>query len=84
MTTRRRNVCGLTSKIRRTKRKAYSNWKKTRSTVVNRDNFRCMKCGTSSSLHVHHIIPVAKGGLSIQANLVTLCARCHSSKHKHM
>jgi 5-methylcytosine-specific restriction endonuclease McrA len=52
--------------------------------VLERDEFRCVKCGQTPSetvsLEVDHIVPVAKGGLDSQDNLQTLCNRCNSGK----
>jgi hypothetical protein len=39
----------------------------------------CWLCGDSSSLHEHHIIPQAYGG--VDGPLVTLCATCHNGVH---
>ena len=52
--------------------------------VMRRDGFRCVLCGRSAqdgaTLHVDHIIPLAKGGLSEMSNLRTLCDRCNMGK----
>jgi hypothetical protein len=48
--------------------------------VFYRDNFTCQNCGNSEKtddLEVHHIMPVALGGLDDPTNLITLCIRCH-------
>jgi hypothetical protein len=43
---------------------------------------RCEECGTEDAqLHVHHIVPLRKGGDSDPANLLVLCRRCHAKKH---
>jgi 5-methylcytosine-specific restriction endonuclease McrA len=31
----------------------------------------------TATLHVHHIVPRSKGGLSTLENLLTLCEVCH-------
>ena len=54
--------------------------------ILERDEFRCIYCGTSSvedatQLHVDHIIPRASGGEDTAWNLVTACARCNHEKH---
>lgn len=57
-----------------------------RAHIKERDNYKCMTCGVSTSaephllLEVDHIIPVSKGGLSVPENLQTLCWRCNRSK----
>jgi len=43
-----------------------------------RDDFTCRLCGAKENLHVHHIIPVSKGGGDNLGNLVTVCRECHS------
>lgn len=52
--------------------------------ILKRDNFRCQICGSTAQdevkLHVDHIIPVSKGGLTIESNLRTLCDRCNMGK----
>jgi hypothetical protein len=54
--------------------------------VLTRDSFRCRSCGRSPAveqgviLHVDHIIPWSKGGLTIYENLQTLCERCNLGK----
>lgn len=52
--------------------------------IMKRDGFRCVLCGAKASdgitLHVDHIIPIAKGGKTEWDNLRTLCDRCNSGK----
>ena len=54
--------------------------------VLKRDQYRCQICGRSSRqdsalvLHVDHIVPVARGGLTEQSNLQTLCQDCNLGK----
>ncbi|MFH2125549.1 MAG: HNH endonuclease [Pseudomonadota bacterium] len=54
--------------------------------VMNRDDFRCVRCGHVPSdgreykLHVDHIIPWSKGGKTTFNNLQTLCAQCNLGK----
>lgn len=58
--------------------------KKMRFRVFRRDNYRCRLCGMTSQdgvrLECDHIVPVAKGGKTIPANLWTLCQPCNSGK----
>ena len=49
--------------------------------VRERDLFRCARCGSAGSLHVHHRRRRSQGGPDTFANLVTLCADCHSWVH---
>ena len=54
--------------------------------VLSRDRFKSVKCGNSPStdinckLHIDHIIPYVKGGLTIFENLQTLCSNCNLEK----
>lgn len=60
--------------------------KKLRDFIKNRDNFTCCNCGNSTHkepnllLEIDHIIPVAKGGYTVEDNLQTLCWKCNRSK----
>ena len=59
---------------------------KLRGYIKERDDHTCQSCGVSLHdqehllLEVDHIIPVSKGGLSVEENLQTLCWRCNRSK----
>ena len=59
---------------------------KLRTYIKERDNFTCCQCGNSTQaepnllLEVDHIIPIAKGGLTQEDNLQTLCWKCNRSK----
>lgn len=60
--------------------------KKLREFIKSRDNFTCCNCGNSTHvepnllLEIDHIIPVAKGGCTVEDNLQTLCWKCNRSK----
>ncbi len=60
--------------------------KKLREFIKNRDNFTCCNCGNSTHiepnllLEIDHIIPVVKGGCTVEDNLQTLCWKCNRSK----
>ena len=60
--------------------------KKLREHIKNRDNFTCCTCGNSTHsepnllLEIDHIIPVSKGGYTVEENLQTLCWKCNRSK----
>lgn len=54
-----------------------------------RKGYTCEECGKkypkhSKWLHVHHIVPLSKGGDSDESNLQLLCYKCHKKKHPHM
>ena len=59
---------------------------KLRQHIKERDNYTCRICGNSTFsepnllLEIDHIIPVAKGGATIEENLQTLCWKCNRSK----
>jgi len=57
---------------------------KMRYDVLKRDGFKCKKCGVTSEdgakLHVDHIVPVSRGGITTISNLQTLCDRCNLGK----
>jgi hypothetical protein len=63
--------------------------KKKRVEILKRDNMQCSMCGRSPydyvdvELHVHHIRPWAKGGLTEEDNLITLCKTCHDGLDPH-
>ena len=63
--------------------------KKQRMKVLKRDRYRCKICGRGSfnnvdiTLHVHHIRPWAEGGVTDDANLITLCHTCHEGLDPH-
>lgn len=60
--------------------------KKLREYIKKRDNFTCCLCCNSTHiepnllLEIDHIIPIAKGGLTTETNLQTLCWKCNRSK----
>ena len=57
-----------------------------REYIKSRDFFSCQICGNSTHneknllLEIDHIIPLSKGGLTIEENLQTLCWKCNRSK----
>lgn len=63
------------------------NWEEISREVRERDGYRCTHAGcgeTSLALHVHHVIPLSRGGSNALSNLATLCEKHHASKHMHM
>jgi len=49
--------------------------------VLERDGWRCQKCGSLENLQVHHQIRRSQRRHDSLANLVTLCAFCHLGEH---
>lgn len=64
--------------------------KKLRDFIKNRDNFTCCNCGNSTHiepnllLEIDHIVPVSKGGYTVEDNLQTLCWKCNRAKSNKM
>jgi transposase len=52
-------------------------WYQKRRLALERDHYSCRICGSTKTLHVHHIIPRRLGGKNELSNLITLCAACH-------
>lgn len=52
--------------------------------ILKRDGYRCQICGFSApdgaNLHIDHKVPIAKGGLTVESNLWTVCAQCNLGK----
>lgn len=52
--------------------------------ILERDKFECQICGRTAKdgvkLHIDHIIPISKGGKTIESNLRTLCEDCNLGK----
>jgi 5-methylcytosine-specific restriction endonuclease McrA len=61
-------------------------WDLRRSIVLKRDLNICQVCYSSgsyfNSLHVHHRIPLSRGGNNTIDNLITLCEKCHKKAHR--
>lgn len=51
-----------------------------RRAVLKRDGHRCLRCGSTKNLTIDHIIPVSKGGLTIELNTQAACASCNVEK----
>jgi 5-methylcytosine-specific restriction endonuclease McrA len=54
-------------------------WKKLRARVLERDSHTCQYCGAVAT-HVDHVISVAHGGESTEANCVASCHPCNYRK----
>lgn len=51
-----------------------------RTAVMERDEYRCVRCGTHRDLCADHIFPEVLGGEATLENLQTLCRPCNTSK----
>jgi 5-methylcytosine-specific restriction endonuclease McrA len=50
--------------------------------IIERD-LRCVRCGGTLNLHVHHRLPRSAGADERPCNKITLCANCHRWVHEH-
>ena len=57
-----------------------------RNKIKTRDNHTCQMCALSINdeknllLEIDHVIPLSKGGFTVESNLQTLCWRCNRTK----
>lgn len=56
-------------------------WKAKRKRILERDEHKCLLCGNTKKLHVHHIEYTGKAWEAPDDDLVTLCAACHKVVH---
>jgi|GEM_PF-2537805 len=78
----------INSKVKRQKERKKRNkykreYKIIRDDILKRDNYMCVECGAKNDLNIHHIVHRENGGNNNPENLQTLCAICHSNKHKN-
>lgn len=52
-----------------------------RNKIYKRDNYQCKQCNSKNNLTIDHIFPFAKGGITEESNLQTLCKSCNSRKN---
>jgi HNH endonuclease len=58
-------------------------WQKVRALARQRDGNRCVRCGGTERLEVHHRVALADGGAEFAlSNLETLCGSCHRELHR--
>jgi hypothetical protein len=48
--------------------------------VWQRDQGKCVRCGSNANLEFDHIIPLSKGGANSARNIQLLCQTCNRSK----
>jgi len=53
---------------------------KVKNQVWNRDNGKCIECGSNENLEFDHIIPFSKGGSNTYRNIQLLCQSCNRMK----
>lgn len=56
-------------------------WWEKRDRILERDGWRCRKCGSGINLRVHHIRYPVVLGEEPDSDLITLCDRCHTEIH---
>jgi 5-methylcytosine-specific restriction endonuclease McrA len=66
---------------RRRIRQAPKLYTELRRLILERDSWRCQKCGSSRNLDVHHIRRRSALGDDTEVNLITLCRACHQFLH---
>lgn len=53
-------------------------WQKKRLEILQRDNFKCTKCGDSETeLQIHHLKYNGEPWDAPNSNLITVCKHCH-------
>lgn len=62
-------------------RKVPREYARLRREILERDGWRCQKCGCSKNLDVHHVRRRSALGDDAEANLITLCRACHQILH---
>jgi len=57
-------------------------WKHVKEIILDRDNYKCIRCGNINNLHVHHT--TYKNHYNEHkhlSDLITLCSDCHKKEH---
>jgi 5-methylcytosine-specific restriction endonuclease McrA len=49
--------------------------------ILERDGWKCQRCGRRDQLQVHHLVRRSQSGSDCEGNLIVLCSRCHRSLH---
>ncbi len=57
--------------------------KKEKRIILERDNHRCVECGSADNLEIDHIFAICNGGIRSIENGQTLCVPCHDEKTVH-
>lgn len=65
MASKRSNACDISPTVRKE--------------VVERDNCRCIICGSNQNLQIAHYVSRGRLGLGIPQNLGVMCVGCHFS-----
>jgi 5-methylcytosine-specific restriction endonuclease McrA len=62
--------------------KAPSVYAMLRREILERDGWRCQRCGCSKNLDVHHVTRRSALGDDAETNLIALCRACHQTLHR--
>lgn len=54
--------------------------KNTREAVLERDGYKCVRCGSEDGLQIDHILPQSCGGPHIAENLRSMCRSCNAAR----
>ena len=86
---RNQKFCSEKCKYKYRKNNQGENWLELRWKIILRDNFTCQYCGRNVKedkirLQIDHIIPVSKGGKTIEKNLICACFECNTGKSNKM
>lgn len=57
-------------------------WERLRTYVLERDEYKCRKCGSAINVEVHHIKYPEVWGEEDPRDLIALCHDCHEELHK--
>ena len=58
-------------------------WREFREEVLSKHGYKCVHCGATGELHLHHIVPLGDGGVCYDPTNVEPCCRsCHLEQHK--
>ena len=49
--------------------------------ILERDGWKCQRCGRRDQLQIHHMIRRSQSGADCEGNLIVLCSSCHRSLH---
>jgi len=77
-------IKSLDKKIRlkalRNSSSAFIKRKDVRDVILEKCGYRCVTCNAIQNLTIDHIVPIVKGGVSIERNIQTLCFKCNQQK----
>lgn len=51
-----------------------------RNKIFEHDGHKCRQCGATDDLQLDHIVPLSRGGETVEKNLQTLCETCNKQK----